>query len=137
LRHDRALGNALGYPEGVHVNCARIDPEGALSVLMYEAGVENITPACGTGSTAAAYVCARIGASALPTRVIVLGGELVIGARGASPTMQGPAKYVPPITLDWRSWSPARPRGQQGWRDRSGDLAERATPRVMPLPGTR
>jgi hypothetical protein len=73
LRHDRALGNALGYPEGVHVNFARIDPEGALSVLTYEAGVENITPACGTGSTAAAYVCARIGASALPTRVIVLG----------------------------------------------------------------
>lgn len=66
MRHDRALGNALGYPEGVHVNFARIDPEGALSVLTYEAGVEDITPACGTGSTAAAYVCARIGPALFP-----------------------------------------------------------------------
>jgi hypothetical protein len=52
--------------------------------------------------------------------VIVLGGELVIGARGASLTMQGPAKYLPPITLDWRSWCPRGPEASMaGESDRA------------------
>ncbi len=69
-------------------------------MLTYEAGVEDVTPACGTGSTAAAYVCARIGRTPFPVRVRLLGGELVIDARGDSMTMRGPAEYMRPFALD-------------------------------------
>lgn len=69
-------------------------------MLTYEAGVEDVTPACGTGSTAAAYVCARIGRTSLPARVRLLGGELVIDARRDAMTMRGPAEYMRPFALD-------------------------------------
>jgi diaminopimelate epimerase len=76
-----------------------VSGEGSLDVLTYEAGVEDVTPECGTGSTAAAYVCARLGRTSLPVRVRLLGGELVIDARGASMTMRGPAEYMRPFVL--------------------------------------
>ena len=100
LRYDRALGATLGHPDGVHVNFVQVSGDGSLDVLTYEAGVEDVTPACGTGSTAAAYVCARIGRTSLPVRVRLLGGELVIDARGDSMTMRGPAEYMRPFALD-------------------------------------
>jgi diaminopimelate epimerase len=101
LRFDRALGAMLGYPDGIHVNFVRVSEDGSLGVLTYEAGVEDVTPACGTGSTAAAYVCARIGRTSFPVRVRLLGGELVIDARGDSMTMRGPAEYMTPFALEW------------------------------------
>ena len=101
LRYDRALGASLGHPDGLHVNFVRVRPDRSLDVLTYEAGVEDVTPACGTGSTAAAYVCARTGSTPLPARVRLLGGELVIGMRDGSMTMGGPADYVRPFMLDW------------------------------------
>jgi diaminopimelate epimerase len=97
LRHDRALGAALGHPEGVHVNFVTVGADGVLDVLTYEAGVEDVTPACGTGSTAAAYVCARLDLTSFPVRVRLLGGELVIDARPGSLTMAGPAEYLAPL----------------------------------------
>jgi diaminopimelate epimerase len=107
LRCDRRLGDALGYPEGVHVNFVRVGSRGGLSVLTYEAGVEDVTPACGTGSTAAAYVCARIGRIFLPARVSLLGGELTIDSRGDTLTMHGPAEYMTPFAFEWpaEDWS--------------------------------
>ena len=69
-------------------------------MLTYEAGVEDVTPACGTGSTAAGYVCRRIGPTSFPVRVRLLGGELVIDERGDSTTMRGPAEYMRPCALD-------------------------------------
>ena len=78
-----------------------VSRDGSLDVLTYEAGVEDVTPACGTGSTAAAYVCARLGRTSLPVRVRLLGGELVIDARGDSMTMRGPAEYMRPFALEW------------------------------------
>jgi diaminopimelate epimerase len=101
LRYDRVLGATLGHPDGVHVNFVQVSADGSLDVLTYEAGVEDVTPACGTGSTAAAYVCARIGRTSFPARVRLLGGELVIDVRGASMTMRGPAEYMRPFALDW------------------------------------
>jgi diaminopimelate epimerase len=100
LRYDHALGTALGHPDGLHVNFVQVSGDGSLHVLTYEAGVEDVTPACGTGSTAAAYVCARAGRTSFPVRVRLLGGELVIDARGDSMTMRGPAEYMRPCTLD-------------------------------------
>jgi hypothetical protein len=91
----------LGYPDGIHVNFVRVSEDGSLGVLTYEAGVEDVTPACGTGSTAAAYVSARIGRTSFPVRVRLLGGELVIDARGDSMTMRGPAEYMTPFALEW------------------------------------
>jgi diaminopimelate epimerase len=101
LRDDRALGATLGHPDGVHVNFVQVKEDGSLDVLTYEAGVEDVTPACGTGSTAAAYVCARIGRTAFPARVRLVGGELVIDVRGDSMTMSGPAEYLRPFALEW------------------------------------
>jgi diaminopimelate epimerase len=100
LRYDRALGTALGHPDGLHVNFVQVSGDGSLDVLTYEAGVEDVTPACGTGSTAAAYVCARAGRTSFPVRVRLLGGELLIDARGDSMTMRGPAEYMRPCALD-------------------------------------
>ncbi len=100
LRYDRALGTALGHPDGLHVNFVQVSGDGSLDVLTYEAGVEDVTPACGTGSTAAAYVCARSGRTSFPVRVRLLGGELVIDERGDSTTMRGPAEYMRPCALD-------------------------------------
>jgi len=101
LRGDCALGAGLGYPDGLHVNFVRVAGNGTLDVLTYEAGVEDVTPACGTGSTAAAYVCARIGQTSLPARVRLLGGELMIDARAGSMTMCGPAEYMSSFGLKW------------------------------------
>ncbi len=100
LRYDRALGTALGHPDGLHVNFVHVRGDGSLDVLTYEAGVEDVTPACGTGSTAAAYVGARSGRVSFPVCVRLLGGELIIDARGDSITMRGPAEYMRPCALD-------------------------------------
>ena len=101
LRYDRALGATLGHPDGVHVNFVQVMEDGSLDVLTYEAGVEDVTPACGTGSTVAAYVSARIGRTSFPVRVRLLGGELAIDVCGDSMTMRGPAEYVRPFVLEW------------------------------------
>lgn len=101
LRYDRTLGASLGYPDGLHVNFVQVLGDGSLDVLTYEAGVEDVTPACGTGSTATAYVCTRIGRTSFPVLVRLLGGELVIDASGDSLTMRGPAEYMRPFALEW------------------------------------
>ncbi len=48
-RHDMDL-----FPSGANVNFVRPDGEGAISVVTYERGVEDLTDSCGTGSTASA-----------------------------------------------------------------------------------
>jgi diaminopimelate epimerase len=101
LRRDRALGASLGHPEDLHVNFVRPLGEGRVAVLTYEAGVEDVTPACGTGATAAAHVCARLGLVSLPARIRLLGGELVIGGGSSSMTMHGPVEYLRPATVWW------------------------------------
>jgi hypothetical protein len=45
--------------------------------------------------------CARIGRTSFPTRVRLLGGELVIDVRRDSMTMRGPAEYMRPFALEW------------------------------------
>jgi diaminopimelate epimerase len=95
------LGTTLGHPDGLHVNFVQVSGDGGIDVLTYEAGVEDVTPACGTGSTAAAYVCARIGLTRFPVRARLPGGELVIDARRDSLTMRGPAEYMRPFALEW------------------------------------
>jgi diaminopimelate epimerase len=83
------------------VNFMQVGPDGSLDVLTYEAGVEDVTPAWGTGSTAAAYVAVRAGRTSFPVRVRLLGGELVIDAPGDTLTMRGPAEYLKPFALEW------------------------------------
>ena len=64
----RALGKAIRerhdlFPEGTNVNfvVARESLEGALDVLTYERGVEDLTLSCGTGSAASAIASVLIG----------------------------------------------------------------------------
>jgi diaminopimelate epimerase len=101
LRYDRILGASLGYRDGLHVNFVQVRGDRSLDVLTYEAGVEDVTPACGTGSTATAYVCTRIGRTSFPVLVRLLGGELIIDASGDSLTMRGPAEYMRPLAFEW------------------------------------
>jgi Diaminopimelate epimerase len=96
------------HPDGLHVNFVRVREDASLEVQTYEAGVEDVTPACGTGSTAVAYVCARTGRTTLPVTVRLFGGQLVIDAQGDSMMMRGPAEYMRPFMLEW-SAGPASP----------------------------
>ena len=115
LRFDRALGSAVGYPDGLHVNFVRVRGDGGLDVLTYEAGVEDVTPACGTGSTAAAYVCARLGLVSAPVRVRLPGGELWIEGDLGPLTMRGPAEYLPSARLAWEEHEPAEVATCASW----------------------
>lgn len=88
-------------PEGTNADFARVDGPSELSLRTYERGVEDETGACGTGAIAAVVAAAESGRVALPCRVRVRGGDLLVvdAARGAdglcrAPTLTGPARLV-------------------------------------------
>jgi diaminopimelate epimerase len=62
-------------PRGTNVDFVQVLSPGSLRVRTFERGVEGETLACGTGVTAAALVCARLGGYASPVTVQVRGGE--------------------------------------------------------------
>jgi len=80
----------LVQPDGVHVNFVRVSGDGGPAVLTYEAGAEDVTPACGRDSNGGCVICARVGRTSFPLPVQLFGGELVIDTRGDSMTMRGP-----------------------------------------------
>lgn len=47
-------------PKGINVNFINIGKDNNIDIITYERGVENLTLACGTGTTAAACVWARV-----------------------------------------------------------------------------
>jgi len=106
------VGSAVRYhrefaPDGTNVNFMQISPEGELYVRTYERGVEDETPACGTGITAAALIAAKNGWVDLPVRVHSAGGDsLIVGAElteeGAGKvTLTGPAEHVFEGTIEY------------------------------------
>lgn len=66
------------FPQGINVNCIKIDKKGDLNVMTYERGVYKITQACGTGTTASC--AAAIFHKWIPVKpaytISVLGGKL-------------------------------------------------------------
>jgi diaminopimelate epimerase len=89
------------FPEGVNVEFVDVEPDGALRVVVYERGVGR-TQACGTGACAVAVAAWDAGKAPAggPTRVLLPGGPLEIGARGGQVLMTGPAARVFEATLD-------------------------------------
>lgn len=100
----RGLGRALRYnpvfgADGANVNFVRARG-GKVAVRTYERGVEDETPACGTGLTASAVALALAGQARSPVTLTARSGDkfkvwLEQAGRGATGIwIQGPAKTV-------------------------------------------
>jgi len=77
-----------------------------LAIRTYERGVEDETPACGTGAAAAALVAARLWKLASPVPVAARGGGLRIhfiekAGRFAGVKLEGPAVVAFRGEMDW------------------------------------
>ena len=64
-------------PEGTNANFIELADRHHLRIRTYERGVEDETLACGTGSTAAAVVAARLGLADSPVECLTRGGEVL------------------------------------------------------------
>ncbi len=96
LRYDKGLLQRLGSPKDIlQFNSARVDGEGDISILTREGGVEDMTLACGTGSTSSAYVSHVARSIRFPITVHNLGGDLLIDKTpDGQLLMKGPADYM-------------------------------------------
>jgi len=72
IRNHKLFGAA-----GTNVNFVKIINQNTLKVRTYERGVEDETDACGTGSTASAYITNLLGKTKFPTKVITSGGDIL------------------------------------------------------------
>ncbi len=82
-------------PAGTNVNFVRVDGPDHISVRTYERGVEGETLACGTGSSAAVWVCSRLGLTGNSVAVTTSGGEtLGIDLEGGDVFLTGAAVHV-------------------------------------------
>lgn len=66
------------FPEGTNVNFVAANSNNSLFVKTYERGMEDITLACGTGSTASVIIAAYKGTVKSPVRVETKGGGLIM-----------------------------------------------------------
>lgn len=98
----RTLGPVIerddDFPEGTNVELARVEPDGRITLWVWERGC-GITAACGTGAcaTVAAAVDAELVPADRPVVVALPGGELEItvpSVAGAGVRMSGPARLV-------------------------------------------
>lgn len=62
-------------PRGTNVDFVSLRPKNTIQIRTYERGVEDETLACGTGSTAAALVAAKLKNFKSPVRLITRSGE--------------------------------------------------------------
>jgi diaminopimelate epimerase len=65
------------FPHRVNVEFIRVEPDGSVTMRVWERGVGE-TQACGTGATAVGAACVRLGLTASPVVVHLLGGDLTI-----------------------------------------------------------
>ena len=105
-----ALGRTLrhhpGFPDGTNVNFADIAAGPPIRLRTYERGVEALTRACGTGSTATAFVARALHDRAWPIDLEVDGGRLRVEAIDGALWLVGDARIVArgvlgPDALDW------------------------------------
>jgi diaminopimelate epimerase len=83
-------------PAGTNVNFAGVTGRNSINVRTYERGVEDETDACGTGSTAAAYIANKFKNVKFPVSVKTLGGDMLridINKEGHL-FMAGGVKYI-------------------------------------------
>jgi diaminopimelate epimerase len=95
-----ALGPAVErHPRFTHrtnVEFVKIEADGSLLVRVWERGT-GLTLACGSGACAsavAAIASGRVKVGAIPVRVVLPGGELLIAWCGESVLMEGPSREV-------------------------------------------
>jgi len=91
---DGKLAEKVGHPEGLHLNAVKVYSPHAISIVTFEPGVDDLTLACGTGATVAAYVSAQVKGGMYPIFVQNRGGTLKIEERNSSLRMTGPAEYI-------------------------------------------
>ena len=65
------------FPNRTNVEFIRVERDGSVTMRVWERGVGE-TQACGTGATAAAAACVRLGLASSPVVVHLLGGDLTI-----------------------------------------------------------
>ncbi len=65
------------FPRRVNVEFVRVETDGTVTMRVWERGVGE-TQACGTGATAVAAACVRLGLVSSPVTVHLPGGDLVI-----------------------------------------------------------
>lgn len=87
--------HAFFAPDGINVNFVRVDGRDHITVRTYERGVEEETLACGTGSSASAWVCAHLGLTGDAVSVATRGGEtLGVTLEGEDVFLTGAAVHV-------------------------------------------
>ncbi|HET9014553.1 MAG TPA: diaminopimelate epimerase [Thermomicrobiaceae bacterium] len=105
-----ALGRSLrhhpAFPDGTNVNFADLAAGTPIRLRTYERGVEALTRACGTGSTATAFVARALYDRPWPIELLVDGGRLRIEALDGALWLVGDARIIArgtvgPDALDW------------------------------------
>ncbi len=94
IRLGRELRHDAHFPNGTNTNFVSILPDGSVRQRTYERGVENLTKACGTGSTATSVVVtARYGLE-WPVALQVDGGRLSVDQRDGQRWLAGDARVI-------------------------------------------
>lgn len=101
IRSDERLA-----PRGANVNFVEVVGADVLRVRTYEKGVEEETPACGTGAVAAAVVAFQTGRARASATIQMPGGALRVsfeqdGDAAGNVRLAGPADVVYRGTLEW------------------------------------
>jgi diaminopimelate epimerase len=88
LRHD------AHFPQGTNTNFVSLRPGQSLRQRTYERGVEALTKACGTGSTATAFVVTSRFGQRWPVALQVDGGQLSVDSRHGQLWLSGDARLI-------------------------------------------
>jgi diaminopimelate epimerase len=88
LRHD------AHFPQGTNTNFVSFRPGRPLRQRTYERGVEALTKACGTGSTATAFVVTSRFGQTWPVALQVDGGHLSVDSRHGQLWLSGDARLI-------------------------------------------
>lgn len=125
LRHDAALCASLGHPEGLHVDFMQ-RVRGGIGVRTYEVGVEDETPACGTGVAGSAAVAHRVWGLPYPIPVRVPGGRMLVEHHGRELVISGEVGclFTTPATTG-SGRRRVRVRSSRGHADAAGPVIPR------------
>ncbi len=106
----KELGRAIRFhpdfsPAGTNVNFASVTGKNSISIRTYERGVEDETLACGTGSTAAAYIGIKQQLVEPPVKVTTRSGEvLLVSLEGDRLFLEGGTRWVYDGVMHTEAW---------------------------------